>query len=471
MNGVITLLALILAVLIIVFAPVLATPYMSPFGPAQTITISLCVRAVIFCVVVAFFAGVIIRRGRDDGKYLLRLFLLALLVRVVIGTGICVFNGQDFFGGDAWTYDYFGYQQTLAWAGDRSAAKEVAMFTGAGFQSGWGMVYLVAAIYEAVGRNILAVQFFNGVLGAATAPIIFLCAKEVFHNARVARIAGIAVAFYPSMVLWSSQGLKDGPVVFGLALTILATLRLGQRVTFKYVAVLICSLVALLSLRFYLFYMIAAAVAGAFIIGSKAVTGTAFARQIFILMVLGLSLTYLGITRYASVQFETFGNLQQIERSRRDAVKSAKSGFGEDVDVSSAGGAISNIPLGLLYLFFAPFPWQLASLRQLITLPEMIVWWASFPMIVLGIWFSMKYRLRLIAPILIFTTMLSLAYSVVQGNVGTAYRQRAQLLVFYFIFAAVGYVLVLEKREAKKRDRRLDPIARGLPISVVPPPS
>ncbi len=57
----------------------------------------------------------------------------------------------------------------------------------------------------------------------------------------------------------------------------------------------------------------------------------------------------------------------------------------------------------------------------------------------------------MISPILSFTLMLSLAYSVFQGNVGTAYRQRAQLLVFYFIFVAVGYVLMLEKREEKKR--------------------
>ncbi|HKP45073.1 MAG TPA: hypothetical protein VJT50_00610, partial [Pyrinomonadaceae bacterium] len=77
--------------------------------------------------------------------------------------------------------------------------------------------------------------------------------------------------------------------------------------------------------------------------------------------------------------------------------------------------------------------------------------WASFPMLVLGLWFTIKYRLRLIAPILIFTVMLTLAYSVFQGNVGTAYRQRAQLLVFYFIFVAVGFVLMQEKREEKKR--------------------
>lgn len=57
----------------------------------------------------------------------------------------------------------------------------------------------------------------------------------------------------------------------------------------------------------------------------------------------------------------------------------------------------------------------------------------------------------MISPILIFTVMLTLAYSVFQGNVGTAYRQRSQLLVFYFIFVAVGFVLMKEKREERKR--------------------
>src|SRR5204863_9841237 len=95
--------------------------------------------------------------------------------------------------------------------------------------------------------------------------------------------------------------------------------------------------------------------------------------------------------------------------------------------------------------------WQLASLRQSITLPEMIIWWGSFPMLILGLWFSVRYRLRQISAILVFSVMLSLAYSVFQGNVGTAYRQRAQLLVFYFIFVSVGYVLMWEKREERKR--------------------
>jgi len=108
----------------------------------------------------------------------------------------------------------------------------------------------------------------------------------------------------------------------------------------------------------------------------------------------------------------------------------------------------------MVYLLFAPFPWQVANLRQSITIPEMVMWWSSFPLLVLGVWFTLKYRLRPALPILLFTSMLTLAYSVFQGNVGTAYRQRSQILVFYFIFVAVGAVLLKERQEDMRRQRR-----------------
>jgi hypothetical protein len=448
MNGVLTFLSLLLSALVVLVVPSLVAPYAADYG---LVTYGDTSKAVLLCAALATLAGWFSYRQGTNGPVLLKIFLAALLVRMVLATAIFVFHGQDFFGGDAITYDYFGFAQLQAWGGDKYQRSLVSLFVDEGGGSGWGMVYFVAAIYGLIGQNMLAVQFVNSVLGALTAPIIFLCAQQVFTNTRVAKLAAIAVAFYPSLVLWSSQGLKDGPIVFFLALSILATLKLGEKISVRYLAVLLCSLFAVLSLRFYVFYMLSAAIGGSFVIGMKALTPTTFFRQLALIIMLGLGLTYLGITRYANIQWERFGTLQTVQRSRQDAARSAESGFGKDVDVSTTGGALSAIPVGLLYLLFAPFPWQLASLRQTLTLPEMIVWWASFPLLVLGLWFSIKYRLRMISPILIFTVMLSLAYSVFQGNVGNAYRQRAQLLVFYFIFVAVGYVLMLEKREEKKR--------------------
>ena len=421
-------------------------------------------------------AALAVSRHESESRFLVRVFVAAALVRAAVGSAIYYFQLQDFFGGDAYTYDYLGGVLTQFWKGNLS----YAYYNDAlGFyvQRNWGMPYTVGAIYMVVGRNMLAVQFFNAVVGAATAPVIFLCARHIFQNIRVARLATLFVAFFPSLVLWSSQGLKDGPIVFLLALTMLATLKLGEKVSMKYGALLVFALYGLLCFRFYIFYMAAAAVGGAFLIGMRRQTTRSLLRQFAVVLALGVGLTYLGVLQTAGSQVDTYADFETIQRSRRDLSRRANSGFGQDVDVSTATGAISAVPLGLTYLLFAPFPWQLASLRQLITLPEMILWWVSFPLLVTGIWFTVSYRLRQALPILIFTSMLTLAYSIFQGNVGTAYRQRSQILVFYFIFVAVGAILMREKRENRQREQQLEKqaglaairAARLAPLSLARP--
>src|ERR1044072_5808723 len=410
--------------------------------------------AVVLCALLATASGAIVSRHKTQARFLLQVFAAAVLIRAAIGSLIYYFRLQEFFGGDAFTYDWRGTMYVQYWRGNMGYAY-YSQVIGPSVYRNWGMDYLVGIIYMVLGRNMLAVQFFNAVVGAATAPVIFLCSRQIFQNMRVAKIATLFVAFFPSLVLWSSQGLKDGPIVFLLALTMLATLKLGERLSMKYVTVLIFALYGLLCFRFYIFYMTAAAVCGAFVIGRRPQTTRSLIRQFAVVLVVGVGLTYLGVLRTGGNQFDTFGDLDMVQRSRADLVRSANTGFGSDVDVSTASGAISAVPLGLTYLLLAPFPWQLASVRQSITLPEMIIWWVSFPLLLIGIWFTLKHRLRQALPILLFTTMLTLAYSIFQGNVGTAYRQRSQILVFYFIFVAVGAVLFKERHEEKQRAQRL----------------
>ncbi len=437
MNALLAILALILSAVVIQVSPTAA------YGAS----------AVILCGVLAGIAGLAISQAKTDKIFLLRLFVGGLLLRMIIGLVIFTFNLQGFFGGDAMTYDALGSLQVAAWEG--SGSYYSTMVRGFAGDSGWGMVYLVAGVYSITGRNMLAIQFVNAVVGAATAPVIFLCARHIFQNMRVARLAAIFAAFFPSLVLWSSQGLKDGPIIFLLAVAMLSTLKLGEKFNVKYLIVLSCALFGLLSLRFYVFYIALAAIGISFVIGMRALTAQSLMRQVMVVCSLVLVLTAFGVNRFAGGQLEKYTDLKRIQRSRADAALTAESGFAEGVDVSTTEGALSAIPIGTAYLLFAPFPWQLTSLRSSITMPEMIIWWASFPALVLGVWYSIKHRLRQVLPILIFTTMLTIAYSVFQGNVGTAYRQRAQLLVFYFIFAAVGYVLFKERSENRKLMRRL----------------
>lgn len=409
--------------------------------------------ALAMCAAVSLPTIIVLARSHNDKTFLLRLFILAVLVRIILATLIFTFHWEDFFGGDANTYDIYGQSLAASWHGDDFHAQAYANFVASG-ASAWGMIYLVAIVYELIGTNMFAIQLVNASIGAATAVIVYYTAQQLFNNVRVSRVAAILVGFFPSLILWSSQGLKDGLIILALALAILATLRLMEKITIGYLVVLTVCLMALLSLRFYIFYMMSAAVAGSFIIGLKSMSAQSFVHRFVAVAAIGMAFTWFGVLQYAEVQFDRYANLQTIQQSREDQAN-ADSGFGKDVDVGTAEGALSAIPMGLVYLLFAPFPWQFNTLRQTITLPEMIVWWFSFPLLVLGVWYSIKHRLREVSPIVIFTTMLTLAYSLFQGNVGTAYRQRSQLLVFYFIFVAVGAIIMKERAEDKRRQQQL----------------
>jgi hypothetical protein len=154
----------------------MVTPYVEDYG---VVTVFDSAQAVLLCTALASVAGIYAYKQGTHGPFLFKLFLGAVLVRMVLGTVIFLFRGQDFFGGDAITYDFYGFAQWNGWAGDRYWQTIANRFVRSGTGGGWGMVYLVAAIYGIVGRNMLAVQLVNSVFGAATAVIVFLCANHV----------------------------------------------------------------------------------------------------------------------------------------------------------------------------------------------------------------------------------------------------------------------------------------------------
>ena len=422
---------------------------------------------IIFCVFVAFgvviltlpegiiavsltgacvaLAVIIMRRTGDESDFLVNIFLVALIARVLLGTMIHIYDLRLFFGGDAIAYDIWGNRLAEIWSGrispNSDAAREVMKTNG----PGWGMVYLTAGIYYIFGRNILAAQFFCAVFGAATAPLIYICSHKLFQNRRVSQISAVLVALFPAFIVWSGQLLKDGLIIFLIVLAMTIVLHLQEKFNYPAVLILVLALFGIIALRFYIFYMVAIAVVGSFVIGNST-SVKSIIRGFIALVVVGLALTYLGVLRSAGTEFEKFGSLERVQTSRLDLSRSG-SGFGEDVDVSTTQGAITALPIGITYLMLAPFPWQAVNLRQAIPIPETLVWWAMIPFLLSGLWYTLKNRLRSSIPILIFTLLLSLGYSIFQGNVGTAYRQRAQIQVFLFIFVAVGWTLWREKIE------------------------
>lgn len=413
--------------------------------------------ALLVVMVLASAALLVFRHYTEDKEFITNIFLGALVLRLIFGMINHIFDLQQFVGPDSLTYDYFGARMAEVWAGQISYNDPLlrgAMVTNG---PGWGMAYLVGGLYFVLGKNMFAAQSFCAVFGAATAPMIYFCSEKIFHNRRVAKLSALAIALFPAFIIWSSQVLKDGLIIFLLVLAMTMVMQLQEKFNYVSLFLLIFSLSGIITLRFYIFYMVAIAVAGSFIVGVSN-TAQSIARRTVVLIIMGLALTYLGVIRNASADFERFGSLERVQMSRSD-LASTDSGFDQDADVSTTQGALMAVPIGFTYLMFAPFPWQVSNFRQSITLPEILLWWALIPLLISGLWYTIKHRLRNAFPVLIFSLMLTLAYSIFQGNVGTAYRQRTQIQVFLFVFIAVGWTLYQEKKENRKllRERQKRP--------------
>lgn len=413
----------------------------------------------------------VIARGGTDTRFLLRLFVGALIVRWFVAYLIYSKGLQGFFGGDAVSYDFFGNALCDAWrgVGDPNAPWLLSQIDIR--RSGWGMPYYIGGIYYVIGRNSFAIQLINSALGAATCVVVYKIAQTVYPEQRVARIAGILTAVSPSMILWSAQGLKDSPIAFCLCVCMYLALKLRARFQFKRITLLLIFLVCLYSLRHYAAYIVFIATAGMFVFAAQKFTPAKILQGGVLVIVLGVALSYFGAGDVAPKALD----LKRMQQARVWSAGVSNSGFGADVDITDPAAALGFLPVGILYVLFAPFPWMINNLRQLITLPELIVWWAFMPLLLRGYWFSIKHRLRETFGICVFTIGLTLAYALFQSNVGTAYRHRAQLFGFFFIFISIG----LEHRRAAKIRKRnqvafhrpgMIPLSEPVPVRLTSKP-
>jgi hypothetical protein len=397
---------------------------------------------------------IFIQHFTKDSEFLYRVFIIGLLLRVVIGLAIHILDLREFFGGDANTYHDFGTRLYNIWfegvfTNDFMSQRALSMTN-----PGWGMNYFCGIIYAVTGPNILAAQFVCAVVGAATAPMLYGCALKIFNNRNVAKMSAVFVAIFPACVIWSSQLLKDGLTIFLLVLTITMVLKLQEKFSYPALVILLFALFGIISLRFYIFYVVAVAIFGSFVIGTSK-SQQAIAKRLIVCLILGIGLSYLGATRNVTENFQQYGDLERIQKGRQWSAKVSKSGYGEDWDVSTTEGAISVLPVGFVYLMFAPFPWQATNLRQAIAVPETLLWWASMPLLLAGLIYTIRNRLRNAIAIILFTGLLTIAYAVTQNNVGTAYRMRTQIQVFLFLFIAVGWQLRKERIENEKIEARI----------------
>src|SRR5215831_1453 len=326
-----------------------------------------------------------------------------------------------------------------------------------------GYGYMLASLFyftDSPAR--LPAAALNCLIGALTVVMAYRIARSLFSEWVAVRVAWWT-CLLPSMIIWSSQTLKEPTVIFLETIVLYGCVRLKVKgFSLRHIVACALAIVLVLPFRFYAAYIAGAAVALALMMpqfGKKKLSvGSAIGVAACILPIVMMS----SVLVSSEAQLERF-DLKRIQKFREDIAVGAGSGVTSSYDFNSPAGLAAATAVGGSYLMLAPFPWQLGggSVRMVLTTPELIVWWWVFFVGVLpGMWHAIRTRFNEIQPLLFFLIGLGVLYSLMFGNVGLAYRQRAQLLPWLLIFAMVGLEQRSLRRLAKKQPR---PVARPAP--------
>ena len=383
----------------------------------------------------------------SEGSFLLKVLIVGFLVRVLLAFLIHPFSEALNLEWDAAGYEQLGWKIAQVWRSGRLASLTDVL-------GSWHpsplYIYFNALIYTVLGHNLLAVRVINSFLGTLTGTLTYFIAKRSY-DFKVAKIALVLTTFFPSMVFWSTQNLKDTMVVFLVCLIVWAYLKLrDEGFNLFYILFLVVCPLALTQVRPAMaIAMVLLPIAAFFLLGGKR-----FQRGIvmgtLLIIILGLIFWYLGYGFLGSHQIRGFADLGVLQSLRRYRAVGG-SAFGGQTDVSTIADLLRSLPESLIAFLLRPWPWEARSLWGAATVPEVIGWYILFPCLLIGLVHAIRTRWRTDFILWGYVVFGTLGAAPQYGNLGTAYRHRMQLLPFYLIFAALGIALYLSSVKAKKK--------------------
>ena len=363
----------------------------------------------------------------DAAQRVRSLFWLALLVRLATALGIHFGVGsEEMFAPDQLTYHAIGRFIADRWSFD------LAVPTGALPQGPKGYFYIVAVQYFLFGTHSLVPKLVNCFVGALGVPIVYDIVVRMGAGVPAALRAATFTVWFPSLVLWSALNIRDVWIIVLILLICRQALILQAKPGAISLFVMAGSMLALVQFRAYVLFAVAGPVVVSFLVQRSRRIG----RNLIIGSIAAVALIYADQVAGANRKAR-FLDLEELNTIRYWNTVGAESQL-DQADISTPGKALLFLPKGLTFFLLAPFPWMLGSVRQVLALPETLVYYWLIPHMFRGIRHLVRHNLRASLMALLITAGLTLGYALGEGNVGTAYRHRAQLLSFFLIFGAVG---------------------------------
>ncbi len=323
----------------------------------------------------------------------------------------------------------------------------------------WLHVYRSAVLFRYFGYSPLLPEATNIVLSASSALAGYLVVRR-WSGVRAARLAALLVAFWPSLMVWSSHNLKDPVNMAALCWSTYGILLLRDRVSVQALAMVVAGWVSGFLIRPYMgVLMIAGQMAAVGLVVMRA--RTAAGRYFGGVLTLGLAALSLYVgNQQINEMYGEAASLQVAEAKRQSFYEGAAtsraagethSEYVVNLQATSTAGALLQLPLRIPLFLLSPIPVRFGSARLMATYPEMLFLYWLIPGFVLGFrrvwawrWEEALFVLCAIAPICI-------VFSIGTSISGEAMRYRDIILPALLLFAAVGWAARLEAREERAR--------------------
>jgi len=402
----------------------------------------------------------------EDFNFLLHVYLIGFILRIFLSFLFYIasfavknqYNDGFLFINDGWAYSHQGWRiHQFAERGIKITMENFLYNPNVETLSGNITVYdyFAGFIYSFTDYSPLSLFFISSIAGSIAALFIYFIARKLFTK-DVARISSIFAFFWPSFILWSTQNIKEPMVSMLMCILIWSIIYMYRYLSPGFLILSIISIWALFKIGAP--YLVIA-LCMIFLVIFFLVLNHLFKNKFITILVLGTLFMVsfmllkdrifeliLAQTRYNLAEYNSIFEFLSYHRSVR-AYGNLQ--FFKNLDISSFSRATSFAPLGIIYAIFAPFPWQLGSIMQIMAIPETIAFYILVPFTLKGIIFCYKKRFNQSILLLSIIFSLLIFLGLVEGNSGTLFRHRSIAFCLLFIFTAIG-ISLKKKRLALK---------------------
>jgi hypothetical protein len=296
-------------------------------------------------------------------------------------------------------------------------------------------VFILAVQRNVFGSPELALRVTQ--VGIAVVGLVLLAAAVYeLAGARASVLAMWLLALEPASIFFSSLLHKEANLMLAIGLIALGGAKIWKRQEIgALIPIVIGCLIAVATRHYAGWFLIAASAAAVLHAGLRAENRAAIRSLSLVAMVVLFAAVAAPTVLSASTNESLQKNLQPSQEANASDNSNLKL---EQVDFSTRGAIVVNLPRRIPDVLLRPFPWQLGNLSQGIGIFGTIAAYLTFFFLIReGIRRRGEIMTRA-GPLIYLGFFLLIAYSLSAGNAGTAFRYRTQIVaVLIAAFAAL----------------------------------